>query len=332
MGRLRMRWNEPTALAADRARPAASVPHRRFRAQLLGGCDPTRGREASRGEASVGRNEDYERNRPAGDPLLILDVLIDRQQHVKGHLHLVEQVAVSKFIPAHFSGRAHLVSRQKSLEPPVHAVVEQDPHGLGSPLQQAFQGGLQNINCLLAGNALEAFEEFAQRFPTFEIVPQVLNRHASPVKARSAADPLGVDPDKSVEWIIRADELVFIGVRLDVCGRHGVPFRGLSDGSLPTNIIVQVRLWKNRGPPPRNRDGARNVDHILTGSLLPEMSREFLAKLADAQTVSEARQRIGRQWGVYVCGCVTIVFRALGKSVSLLAAHLEVCAGHRPRS
>ena len=33
--------------------------------------------------------------------------------------------------------------------------------------------------------------------------------------------------------------------------------------------------------------GARNVDHILTGSLLPEMSREFLAKLAEGQTVSK---------------------------------------------
>jgi type VI secretion system protein VasG len=39
--------------------------------------------------------------------------------------------------------------------------------------------------------------------------------------------------------------------------------------------------------------GARNVDHILTGSLLPEMSREFLARLAEGQTVSKAHIGLG---------------------------------------
>ena len=39
--------------------------------------------------------------------------------------------------------------------------------------------------------------------------------------------------------------------------------------------------------------GARNVDHILTGSLLPEMSREFLAKLAEGQIVSKAHIGLG---------------------------------------
>ena len=34
--------------------------------------------------------------------------------------------------------------------------------------------------------------------------------------------------------------------------------------------------------------GARHVDHILTSSLLPELSREFLARLAEGQTVSKA--------------------------------------------
>jgi len=33
--------------------------------------------------------------------------------------------------------------------------------------------------------------------------------------------------------------------------------------------------------------GARNVDHILTGTLLPEMAKEFLARLADGRTVSK---------------------------------------------
>jgi type VI secretion system protein VasG len=34
--------------------------------------------------------------------------------------------------------------------------------------------------------------------------------------------------------------------------------------------------------------GARNVDQIITGTLLPEMSREFLGRLAEGQTVSKA--------------------------------------------
>jgi type VI secretion system protein VasG len=34
--------------------------------------------------------------------------------------------------------------------------------------------------------------------------------------------------------------------------------------------------------------GARNVDHILTGTLLPEISRDFLARLGEGKTVSRA--------------------------------------------
>lgn len=41
--------------------------------------------------------------------------------------------------------------------------------------------------------------------------------------------------------------------------------------------------------------GARNVDHILTGSLLPEMSREFLARLAEGKQVGRVRISLGNQ-------------------------------------
>jgi type VI secretion system protein VasG len=34
--------------------------------------------------------------------------------------------------------------------------------------------------------------------------------------------------------------------------------------------------------------GARNVDHILTRTLLPEISREFLARMAEGQRISKA--------------------------------------------
>jgi type VI secretion system protein VasG len=39
--------------------------------------------------------------------------------------------------------------------------------------------------------------------------------------------------------------------------------------------------------------GARNVDHILTGTLLPEISREFLARMAEGQPVSKVHVGVG---------------------------------------
>ncbi len=39
--------------------------------------------------------------------------------------------------------------------------------------------------------------------------------------------------------------------------------------------------------------GARNVDHILTGSVLPDLSREFLARMAEGKQVQNARLHIG---------------------------------------
>jgi type VI secretion system protein VasG len=33
--------------------------------------------------------------------------------------------------------------------------------------------------------------------------------------------------------------------------------------------------------------GARNVDHILTGTLLPEISREFLSRMAEGRPVEK---------------------------------------------
>jgi type VI secretion system protein VasG len=34
--------------------------------------------------------------------------------------------------------------------------------------------------------------------------------------------------------------------------------------------------------------GARNVDHIITGTLLPEISREFLSRMAEGHPVQRA--------------------------------------------
>ena len=39
--------------------------------------------------------------------------------------------------------------------------------------------------------------------------------------------------------------------------------------------------------------GARNVDHILTRTLLPEMSGEFLSRMAAGATVSQVQVSVG---------------------------------------
>jgi len=39
--------------------------------------------------------------------------------------------------------------------------------------------------------------------------------------------------------------------------------------------------------------GARNVDHILTRTLLPEMSGQFLARMAAGQSITSAHVSVG---------------------------------------
>jgi type VI secretion system protein VasG len=43
--------------------------------------------------------------------------------------------------------------------------------------------------------------------------------------------------------------------------------------------------------------GARNVDHILTRTLLPEISKEFLAKMANGEGISRVHVSVGSQGG-----------------------------------
>jgi type VI secretion system protein VasG len=40
--------------------------------------------------------------------------------------------------------------------------------------------------------------------------------------------------------------------------------------------------------------GARNVDHILTGTLLPELSREFLSRMAEGKPVEKAHVTVDK--------------------------------------
>jgi type VI secretion system protein VasG len=43
--------------------------------------------------------------------------------------------------------------------------------------------------------------------------------------------------------------------------------------------------------------GARNVSHILTGTLLPELAREFLARMAEGRPVGGAHVRVDESGG-----------------------------------
>src|SRR6202035_4524827 len=85
-----------------------------------------------------------------------------------------------------------------------------------------------------------------------------------------------------------------------------VPYFPLSDEVLRNIIQLQLRRIGNRvrdnhrakfhyddavvatiaGRCKEVESGARNVDHILTGTLLPEISREFLARMAEGRRVT----------------------------------------------
>lgn len=43
--------------------------------------------------------------------------------------------------------------------------------------------------------------------------------------------------------------------------------------------------------------GARNVDNILTGSMLPELANEVLAKMAEGATITKAHVSVGADGG-----------------------------------
>ncbi len=43
--------------------------------------------------------------------------------------------------------------------------------------------------------------------------------------------------------------------------------------------------------------GARNVDHILTRTLLPEIAQEVLAHMAEGETISKVHVEVGEEGG-----------------------------------
>jgi len=45
--------------------------------------------------------------------------------------------------------------------------------------------------------------------------------------------------------------------------------------------------------------GARNIDHILSHTLLPEMSRELLSRMVDGGEIEEVKVKVGDEGFVY---------------------------------
>ena len=45
--------------------------------------------------------------------------------------------------------------------------------------------------------------------------------------------------------------------------------------------------------------GARNVDHILTNTLLPDMSRELLSRMAAGEQIKEVKASLGEEGFVF---------------------------------
>ena len=85
--------------------------------------------------------------------------------------------------------------------------------------------------------------------------------------------------DSVMRQIIRL-QLGRIGKRL--MENHGAEF--VYDESLIAEIASRCKEVES---------GARNVDHILTRTLLPEMSGEFLSRMANAQAIRRVLVRVG---------------------------------------
>jgi type VI secretion system protein VasG len=126
------------------------------------------------------------------------------------------------------------------------------------------------------------------------------------------ADPETLPGPEALAEAIRPDLLKVFKPAL--LGRMvGVPYYPITDSVMRLIIKLQLgrigkRLGENHGATFSYDDtvineiasrckevesGARNVDHILTRTLLPEMSGEFLARMASGQSVSRVHVTVG---------------------------------------
>jgi len=135
---------------------------------------------------------------------------------------------------------------------------------------------------------------------------------ATDTMMKLCADPeTAPEPEKLVEAIKPELNKIFKPALL---GRMViVPFYPISDKVMRQIIKLQLgriasRLKENHGAAfsydetlieaiasrcKEVESGARNVDHILTRTLLPEMSGEFLARMADGRAIERVRVTLG---------------------------------------
>ncbi|MGH9345450.1 MAG: AAA family ATPase, partial [Terriglobia bacterium] len=104
--------------------------------------------------------------------------------------------------------------------------------------------------------------------------PELLKVFKPALLGRMVVVPYYPLTDEVMRGIIRL-QLGRIGRRL--AQNHGAAFT--YDDAVVNEIASRCREVES---------GARNVDHILTGTLLPEMSGEFLARMAASQPITKA--------------------------------------------
>jgi type VI secretion system protein VasG len=113
-----------------------------------------------------------------------------------------------------------------------------------------------------------------------EAIKPELNKIFKPaLLGRMVVVPYYPISDKVMREIIKL-QLGRIGSRLKE--NHGAAFT--YDEAVIAEILARCREVES---------GARNVDHILTRTVLPEMSGEFLSRMAEGRTMSRVRVTIG---------------------------------------
>ncbi|MCM3875002.1 MAG: AAA family ATPase, partial [Thermoanaerobaculia bacterium] len=113
-----------------------------------------------------------------------------------------------------------------------------------------------------------------------EAIKPELNKIFKPaLLGRMVIVPFYPISDKVMSQIIKL-QLGRIGSRLQE--NHGASFS--YDDSVIAEILGRCKEVES---------GARNVDHILTRTVLPEMSGEFLSRMAEGRTMSRVRVVVG---------------------------------------
>lgn len=116
---------------------------------------------------------------------------------------------------------------------------------------------------------------------TQAIRPELLKVFKPALLGRMVVVPYYPISDKVMKEIIKL-QLGRIGVRL--AENHGSTFS--YDDAVITEIANRCKEVES---------GARNVDHILTRTLLPEMSGEFLSRMASGASVSRVHVSVGEE-------------------------------------